>query len=103
MLKANSLSGAINVHVGGVKNVVTSVWEAEINAASDAVDSMIYARNVCKDLKYNSGINRVLIDNQSAINWLNRSNISTSTRHVDIRMYRLRQILKEQLLQLGVC
>jgi hypothetical protein len=41
MLETNSLSGAIYVHVGGVKNVVTSVWEAEINAASDAVDSMI--------------------------------------------------------------
>jgi hypothetical protein len=100
MLKTGSLSGAFYVNVGAVKNIVTSVWEAEINAASDAVDSMIYARNVCKDLKYNSGINRVLIDNQSAINWLNGSNISASTRHVDIRMYRLRQILKEQLLQL---
>jgi hypothetical protein len=36
----------------------------------------------------------------SAINWLNGSNISASTRHIDIRMYRLRQDLKEQVIQL---
>ena len=100
MLKTNDLSGAIYVHVGAVKNIVTSVWEAEINAASDAVDTMTYAINVCRDLGYNPGMNKVLVDNQSAINWLNGDNISASTRHVDIRMYRLRQVLKQQIINL---
>ena len=30
------------MHVGVVRNVVTSVWEAEIKATSDAYDTMTY-------------------------------------------------------------
>ena len=33
LMKTNHDSGAIYVHVGVVKNIVTSVWEAEVNAA----------------------------------------------------------------------
>jgi hypothetical protein len=30
------------VSSGAIKNVVTSIWEAEVNAASDAADIILY-------------------------------------------------------------
>jgi hypothetical protein len=63
-----------------------SVWEAEVNAASDRVDTLLYARNLCQELRYPMGSsNRVLIDNESAIHWLKGESISASTKHVEAR------------------
>jgi hypothetical protein len=88
MLKTNLRSGAIYVHCGIVKNIVTSVWEAEINPASDAYDTITYCINVCSEISYPIGFARVMVDNHSAIDWLNGENIHASTRHVGIRMFR---------------
>jgi hypothetical protein len=73
-----------------IKNAVTSVWEAEVNAASDALDTMIYGRNICNELRYPTGQScRVLVDNEAAIHWLNGNNVSTTTKHVEARLYRI--------------
>jgi hypothetical protein len=37
-----------------IKNAVTSDWEAEVNAASDALDTMIKGRNICNELRYHA-------------------------------------------------
>jgi hypothetical protein len=71
LLRTNNMSGAISVNAAAIKNTVTSVWEAEVNAASDGVDTLLYARNLCQELRYPMGSNnRVLIDNESAIHWI---------------------------------
>jgi hypothetical protein len=69
MLKTNPRSGAIYVHCGIVKNIVTSVWEAEINAASDAYDTITYCINVCSEISYPIGFPRVMVDNQSVVEY----------------------------------
>jgi hypothetical protein len=75
-----------------IKNAVTSVWEAEVNAESDALDTMIYGRNICKYPTEQSC--RVLVDNEAAIHWLNGNNVSTTTKHVEARLYRIRHVVK---------
>jgi hypothetical protein len=96
LLRTNNLSGAISVNAAAIKNTVTSVWEAEVNAASDGVDTLLYARNLCQELRYPMGSsNRVLIDNESAIHWLKGESISASTKQVEARLFRVRQLIKE--------
>jgi hypothetical protein len=49
LMRTNPKSGAIYSSASVIKNAVTSVWEAEVNAASDALDTMIYGRNICNE------------------------------------------------------
>ena len=96
-LRTNEESGAIYVNASVIKNTVTSIWEAEVSAASDAVDTMSYARNLCGELKYPTGrSNTIKVDNkESAINWMKGECIAATTKHVEARPYRMRQIVKE--------
>jgi hypothetical protein len=91
LMRTNPKSGAIYSSASVIKNAVTSVWEAEVNAASDALDTMIYyGRNICNELRYPTGQScRVLVDNEAAIHWLNGNNVSTTTKHVEARLYRI--------------
>jgi hypothetical protein len=76
------LQCAVFVSSGAIKNAVTSIWEAEVNAASDAVDTILYAGNVDRELRYPVGeIGKVMVDNESAIAWLGGANVSTTTKH----------------------
>lgn len=87
----------VNAYSSIVKNVVTSVWEAEINAVNDGIDTMMYATGVCSELKYPYGSNRrINVDSQSAIDWLYGENISTNTKHVGVKLHRLREVVKNE-------
>ncbi len=94
MAKTNHLSGAFIAVASTIKNTVNSVWEAEINAASDAIDTTIYIKNICEELRYPMRGEDIYIDNKSAIHWLEGENVSVSTRHVETRLFRMRQIVK---------
>lgn len=93
-------SGIIWGTSGVIKNIVQSTWEAEVNAAADAVDMMIYLVNICEELSYAVGSKVVRIDNESAINWLMGENISSKTKHVELRLFRLRHIVQQALFDL---
>jgi hypothetical protein len=96
LMRTNPKSGAIYSSASVIKNAVTSVWEAEVNAASDALDTMIYGRNICNEVKISYRATcRVLVDNEAAIHWLNGNNVSTTTKHVGARLYRIRHVGKE--------
>lgn len=98
--RTNSLSGVFYASATTIKNTVTSVWEAEVNAASDAIDTRIYIKNCCEELYFPGNGSNIWIDNQSAIHWLEGENVSSSTKHVETRIFRMRQIVKSGRLNL---
>ncbi len=56
---------------------------------------MLYMRNVCEELRYpNEEENKIFCDSESSILWLEGENISTSTKHVETRLYRMRHLVK---------
>ena len=66
----------------------TSEWDCEVQAASDAVDSLSYAMNLCEDLEFEPENNRkVQIDSQSGLDWYNSTKINTKSRHFQIKYY----------------
>ena len=98
--RTNPLSGCFYASSTTIKNTVNSVWEAEVNAASDAIDTRIYVKNCCEELLFPGNGSNVWIDNQSAIHWLEGEDISSSTKHVQTRIFRMRQIVKSGVLNL---
>jgi hypothetical protein len=67
LMRTNERSGAVYASASAIKNAVTSIWEAEVNAASDGVDTMLYGKNICKELRYPTGSQcKFLVDNEAA-------------------------------------
>jgi hypothetical protein len=67
-------SGAVFLSSGAIKYAV--IWEAEVNVASDAVDTILYAGNVGRYLRYPVGeIGKVMVDNEE---------------HVETRLFRMK-------------
>jgi hypothetical protein len=98
LLRTGEKSGAVFVSSGAIKNAVTSIWEAEVNAASDAVDTILYAGNVGRELRYPVGeIGKVMVDNESAIAWLGGAHVSTTTKHVETRLFRMKHLVQDRL------
>jgi hypothetical protein len=63
-------SGAVFLSSGAV------IWEAEVNVASDAVGTILYAGNVGRYLRYPVGeIGKVMVDNEE---------------HVETRLFRMK-------------
>ena len=82
-------SGAIYAHVGATKCAVSSVWEAEIVAGCESVDTAVYLTSVCNELRYPvDGCRRVRVDNQAEVDWFSGSAPSRRSRHIDIKYYR---------------
>ena len=52
-VRTGSFSGAIEASVDTIKVAVTSIWEAEVMAASDGIDSLSYFENLSDELKFN--------------------------------------------------
>jgi hypothetical protein len=94
LARTNQKSGAFIANASTIKNTVTSVWEAEVNAASDAVDTFLYSKNVALDLRYPFNGSQILIDNKSTIHWLQGESVSTNTKHVETRLFKMRQLIK---------
>jgi hypothetical protein len=90
-LRTGEKSGAVFVSSGAIKNAVTSIWEAEVNAASDAVDTILYAGNVGRELRYPVGE----IGNRPLPGW-GCANVSTTTKHVETRLFRMKHLVQDQ-------
>ncbi len=99
--KTNDLSGAFFATASTIRSAVNRVWEAEVNAASDAIDTLIYSKNVCEDLRYPYHGDDIFVDNKSSIHWLEGENISSTTKHVETRIFRMRQVVKSGIVNLN--
>jgi hypothetical protein len=94
-VRTNEKSGAIFVNASVIKNTVSSVWEAELMAASDAIDTIKYLQNVGRELMYPLGSQCSLrVDNESVVNWIYGNNISISSKHVEIKLFKLRHFIQ---------
>jgi hypothetical protein len=86
-------SGAIYAHVGATKCAVTSIWEAELIAGSEAVDSALYVTQVCEELEYPvSKCRDVWVDNKAEVDWIRGSVSNKRSRHVDTKLYHARHM-----------
>ena len=95
-VRASPLSGSILANVATVKIATTSVWEVEVAAASDAVDSLSYVMNVCDELEYpTEGSRKVRIDSESSLEWFDSSKVSDRSRHLQIKYYHTKHSMQE--------
>lgn len=86
-------SGAIYVHVGATKCAVASIWEAELIAGCEAVDSALYMTEVCTELEYPVDQCRpVWVDNKAEVEWIKGSVSNKRSRHIEVKMYRARHM-----------
>ena len=96
MVRTGPQSGAILASTDTIKIATTSVWDCEVQAASDAVDSLSYVMNLCDDLGFETENNRrVQIDSQSGLDWYNSSKINSKSRHLQIKYYHTKHSVQE--------
>jgi hypothetical protein len=89
-------SGAIYTHVGSTKAAVTNIWEAELMAGCEAMNTALYITRACEDMGFSvSKCRSVWVDNQAEIEWVKGSVSNRRSRHIDMRYYRARH-LQEQ-------
>jgi hypothetical protein len=86
-------SGAIYAQVGSTKSAVTSIWEAELMAGVNGMDTAVYLTNACNELEYSVPECRsVMVDNKAEIDWVKGSVSNKRSRHVDVKYYRARHL-----------
>ena len=96
MVRTGPQSGAILASTDTIKIATTSVWDCEVQAASDAVDSLSYVMNLCEDLSFETENNRrVQIDSQSGLDWYNSCKINSKSRHLQIKYYHTKHSVQE--------
>ena len=97
-------SGAVMASTETIKVAVTSVWDAEVQAASHAVDSLSYTMNVMDELLYNINRSRkVRVDSESGIEWFHSNKVNEKSRHVQIRYYHTKHSVQEGIVNMEFC
>ena len=87
-VRTSPLSGAIEASVDTIRVAVNSVWEAEVMAASDGIDSLRYFDNVCDELHFDRcELSKVRVDSESGMEWFESSRINQRSRHIQTRYY----------------
>jgi hypothetical protein len=98
MVRTGPLSGAIMAKTGTIKCALTSVWEAEVEAACDGIDSLMYVMNVCDELCYQTLNNREhFIDSESGVEWFETGKLNERSRHVQTKFYHTKHSVQEGL------
>jgi hypothetical protein len=101
LIRTGPLSGAILASTDTIKIATTSVWDCEVQAASDLVDSLQYTMNLCEDLKLETENNRICqLDSQSARDWYMSNKINAKSRHLQIKYYHTKHSVQEGLVNL---
>jgi hypothetical protein len=96
LVRTGPESGAIIASTDTISIATTSVWDCEVQAASDAVDSLSYVMNLCDDLGFETAnTRRVQIDSQSTLDWYNSSKINSKSRHLQIKYYHTKHSVQE--------
>jgi hypothetical protein len=90
---ASPRSGAIYAHVGASKCAVASIFEAELLAGGEAVDTALYMSQACAEMEYPiPHCRRVYVDNEAEVEWVKGSVSNKRSRHIDVRLYRMRHL-----------
>jgi hypothetical protein len=93
-LRSGDKSGVVRAEVKTYKVAVTNIFEAENMAASDGMDTEIYANNSVEELQYPSECSRkVFVDNTAAIDWMLGSVPSKRSKHMEVRLFRSRHLV----------
>jgi hypothetical protein len=94
VLTTSMRSGACYVMCSVIKSVVVSIFEAELNAYVDGLDTMLYVMHACDEMLYvRTDDNYALTDSESTLNWIESGIASRKSRHVELRLHRARQII----------
>jgi hypothetical protein len=96
MARTGPDSGVIMSACGSIKNTIKSIFEAELMATSDGIDTEMYMDHLGTDLMYDvQRSNKVKSDNEAALNWIEGSVPTKSSRHVEVRLYNARHLSEE--------
>ena len=100
-MRTGPLSGAILAEVDTIRAAVTSIFDAEVMAASDGVDNLSYGINLLSELAYeNEGSLEVMVDSESAIEWFNSKKIGERSRHLQLKYFHCRHFVQDGLCRL---
>ena len=85
-----------------MKSVVLSTTEAEYVAVSEVVKEIKFLYQMLRSMEIRVPLPiKVQVDNAGAI-WLeNNSSVSERTKHVDLRAHFVRDLIKDQLIQIN--
>jgi hypothetical protein len=90
------LSGAIEAHSKSTKCAVTSVWETELAALSDAVKAQEFVTRACTEMGYDiPAARKVFCDNQGVLTWGEGNASNRRSRHIDVRYYYVRHAVRD--------
>jgi hypothetical protein len=96
VLTTSTQSGACYVMCSVIRSVVVSIFEAELNAYVEGLDTMLYVMHACDEMLYMRGDNNtVLTDSQSTLDWIESGIASRKSRHVELRLHRARQVIAD--------
>jgi hypothetical protein len=96
MVTTGPKSGAIYAHVGATKCAVTSIFEAELIAGCEGVNTAVYVTQLCEELQYPVGkCRKVFVDNEAEVAWVRGSVSNKRSRHVDVKLYHSRHMHEE--------
>ena len=77
-----------------IKSVVVSIFEAELNAYVDGLDTILYVMHACDEMLYVRGNDSLaLTDSESTLDWIESGASSRRSRHVELRLQKARQII----------
>ena len=100
-VRTSPLSGAIEASVDTVRVAVNSVWEVEVMAASDGIDSLRYFDNVCDELHFDRcEMSKVRVDSESGMEWFESSRINQRSRHIQTRYYHNKHSVQDRLVNM---
>ena len=96
LVRTGPMSGAVIASTDTIKIATTSVWDCEVQAASDLVDSLSYVMNLCEDLKFETdNTRRVQIDSESGLEWYQSDKVNAKSRHLQIKYYHTKHSVQE--------
>ena len=99
--RTGPLSGAVCANVDTVRTAVTSVFEVEVMAASDGVDTLQYGLNILEDLRFkNQNSRRLRVDNEGSLEWFEGQKVSVRSRHFQLKYYHTKHSVEENLVHM---
>jgi hypothetical protein len=94
VLTTSMRSGACYVMCSVIKSVVVSIFEAELNAYVDGLDTILYVMHACDEMLYiRDSDSHALTDSESTLDWIESGASSRRSRHVELRLQKARQII----------
>jgi hypothetical protein len=80
--------------------VALSVMEAELFAATNNAQDMLYTKHIIESLGLHVQLPMILeVDNKGAVDLVNNYSVGGRTRHVETRQYFMRQLKEENIIK----